>query len=148
MTSTAVPIIPVRALRATFHEVLLRHGATRHGKQYRLPVERPEQSDGYVSVTLQPNGFGRHSCLIEIDRWHASDAPAKAKEWLTENLYPFTRRVVSRKRGNYGLTLPGISDYTSAVILREEIEAFFDLWIPKEKEWQRLPMRQRRWLSV
>lgn len=34
------------------------------------------------------------------------------------------------------MTLPGVSSYTSATVLRSDVAAVLNVWIPQEKRWQ------------
>lgn len=126
----------VKELRAVFHEAILRHGR-RTGGYYTIPVGGLiEGRQPWLSLSLNPTGYGRSACTIVLDRWNATDPPESAREWLKEHIYPFVNSAVrSIRKGNYWMTLPGISSYTCATVLRTDVAAVLDVWIPQEKQW-------------
>ncbi|MBE4716758.1 hypothetical protein [Pseudarthrobacter sp. AB1] len=127
-----------KELRATFHEAILDHGGRRTGGYYTVPVGGPvDGRQPWLSVRVNPNGYGPSACTIVLDRWNASDPPESARDWFQEHVYPFVKSAVhSIRKGNYWMTLPGISSYTSATVLRTDVAAVLDVWIPQEKQWQ------------
>lgn len=126
-----------KEVRAAFHEAIIRHGGRRTGGYYAVPVGNPvEGRQPWLSFRLNPNGYGPAACTIILDRWNASDPPETAPAWLEENLYPFVKSaVLSIRKGNYWMTLPGVSSFTSATVLRSDVAAVLAVWIPQEKQW-------------
>lgn len=51
-------------------------------------------------------------------------------------MHPFVQRaVLSIRKGNYWMTLPGVSSYTAATVLRTDVAEVLNAWIPQEKQW-------------
>lgn len=127
-----------KELRTAFHEALLSHGGRRTGGYYTVPVGNPANGrQPWLSFRINPNGYGPSACTIVLDRWNAADPPAPARDWLKEHVHPFIERaILSIRKGNYWMTLPGTSSYTAATVLRADVGAVLDVWIPQEKKWQ------------
>lgn len=142
MTTTTT--VPVKALRASFHQAILRHGGRRTGNHYTVPVGAPVNGrQPWLRMQVVPTGYGRNNCTITMDRWNASDAPEAGEEWLKENIWPFTRRA-TENLGSYFLSLAGVGSYTSAVVRRADVAEVLDAWLPQEEKWQRGKGRHER----
>lgn len=127
-----------KELRTAFHEAIREHGGRRTGGYYAVPAGSPVNGrQPWLSFRINPNGYGPSACTIVLDRWNAADLPTPARDWLKEHIHPFIERaVLSIRKGNYWMTLPGTSSYTSATVLRTDVAAVLDVWIPQEKKWQ------------
>lgn len=132
-----------KELRAAFHDAIVAHGGRRTGGYYTVPVGSLEDGrQPWLSFRINPNGYGPSACTIILDRWNASNPPESARDWLTEHVHPFVERaILSIRRSNWWMTLPGLNDYTAATVLRTDVAAVLAVWIPQEKLWHQEQIR-------
>lgn len=88
---------------------------------------------GYLQVEVSVTST--RTTRLGIERWHCSDAPARADDWLKANIWPAVYRY-ARRPPRRGTLLPTGGSFTTAAVLTAEALDVVKMWVPQEITWQ------------